>query len=154
MRNHRKDRGFTLIEALVALVVLSIGMLGIAALCIEALRASRAALVRTEAVTLATDMADRIRANRSAGAAYAGAAADAANVDCEAGGVGCSPAELAAHDLFIWGEAIGAALPEGTGAVTHVDVDPDDGTPAVYEVTVTWTEPGQGELEYVARVEA
>jgi type IV pilus assembly protein PilV len=148
-----RNRGFTLIEALVALVVLSIGMLGIAALYVEGLRASRAALVRTEAVTLATDMADRIRANRDAGAAYEGAAAVAADADCEAGGAGCTPAELAAHDLFIWGEAIGDALPGGSGSVTHLDLDPNDGTPPVYEVTVTWTEPGQGELQYVARVE-
>jgi type IV pilus assembly protein PilV len=153
MRAFRSNSGFTLVEALVAMVVLSIGMLGIAALGIESLRASRAALVRTEAVTLATDMADRIRANRDAGAAYAGAAADASNVECEAGGAGCSPADLAAHDLFIWGEAIGEALPEGSGTVTHVDVDPSDGTPAVYVVTITWTEPGQGPLDYVARVE-
>jgi type IV pilus assembly protein PilV len=153
MRVFRGNRGFTLVEALVAMVVLSIGMLGIAALGIESLRASRAALVRTEAVTLATDMADRIRANRDAGAAYAGAAADAANLECEAGGAGCSPAELAAHDLFIWGDAIAEALPGGAGTVTHVDVDPNDGTPAVHVVTVSWNEPGHGQLEYVARVE-
>ena len=66
MRASRDSRGFTLVEALVAMVVLSIGMLGIAALGIESLRASRAALVRTEAVTLATDMADRVRSNRDA----------------------------------------------------------------------------------------
>ena len=154
MRAFRDDRGFTLVEALVAMVVLSVGMLGIAALGIESLRASRAALVRTEAVTLATDMADRIRANRAAGAAYAGAAADAANVECEAGGAGCSPAELAAHDLFIWGDAIAGALPDGVGTVTHVDVDPNDGTPAVSVVTISWTEPGHGQLKYRARVES
>jgi type IV pilus assembly protein PilV len=153
MRASRGDRGFTLVETLVAMVVLSIGMLGIAALGVESLRASRAALVRTEAVTLTTDMADRIRANRDAGAAYAGAAADAANLECEAGGAGCSPAELAAHDLLLWGDAIVEALPDGHGTVTHVDVDPNDSTPAVYVVTVNWTEPGQGALEYVTRVE-
>lgn len=153
MRAVDRNRGFTLIEALVALVVLSIGMLGIAALYVEGLRASRAALVRTEAVTLATDMADRIRANRDAGAAYEGDPAAAANAECEAGGAGCSPADLAAHDLLIWSDAIAAALPEGAGTVTHEDVDPNDGIPPVYVVTVTWTEPGQGQLEYVARVE-
>jgi len=52
------------VEVLVALIVLSIGMLGIAALYLEGLRATRDALVRTQAVALTADMADRIRANR------------------------------------------------------------------------------------------
>ena len=61
----RYRRGFTLVEVLVALIVLSIGMLGIAALysrrCARAGRRSS----RTQAVTLASDIADRIRANRT-----------------------------------------------------------------------------------------
>ena len=68
----RRQRGFTLVEVLVALVVMSVGMLGIAALYLEGLRAGRTALYRTTAVNLAGDMADRIRANRNAGLAYAG----------------------------------------------------------------------------------
>lgn len=67
-----RHRGFTLIEVLVALVVMSVGMLGIAALYLEGLRAGRTALYRTTAVNLAADMADRIRANPNAGLAYAG----------------------------------------------------------------------------------
>ena len=62
-RHH--SSGFSIVEALVALVVLSVGMLGIAALYVESLRAGRTAVYRTQAVNLAADMADRIRANRS-----------------------------------------------------------------------------------------
>lgn len=58
--------GFTLIEVLVALVVLAIGLLGIAALYIDSLRASRTALLRTQAIAVASDLADRIRVNRAA----------------------------------------------------------------------------------------
>ncbi len=57
----RHSRGFTLIEALVALVVLSIGLLGIAALYLDSLRAGRTAIYRTQAVNLAADLADRLR---------------------------------------------------------------------------------------------
>ena len=59
---------------MVSLVVLSVGMIGIAALYAQGLGAGRTALYRTEAVNLVGDMADRIRANRLGGVAYAGAA--------------------------------------------------------------------------------
>lgn len=149
----RTSRGFSLVEALVALLVISIGMLGIAALYVEGLRSSRSALVRTDAVNLATDMADRIRSNRDAGDAYEGAAADAPNDDCISGGAGCSPADMAAHDLRVWTDSLEAALPDGAGDIDHVDVSPTDNTPAVYVVTVSWTDPGQGTLSYAVRVE-
>jgi len=144
--------GFTLVEALVALVVLSIGMLGIAALYIEGLRASRTALVRTDAVNLAADMADRIRANRDGGADYEGPAATAPNPNCMAGGAGCEPAEMAAHDLRVWLDQIASSLPAGTGTVEWDDPDPNDES-AVYTVTVRWTEAEQGALNYTLRVE-
>jgi Tfp pilus assembly protein PilV len=53
----------SLVEVLVALVVLSIGLLGIAQVLINGMRTSHAALLRTQAVNLVADMADRIRAN-------------------------------------------------------------------------------------------
>ena len=60
--------GFSLIEAMVALVVVSVGMIGIAGLYGQGLSAGRTALYRTQAVNLAADMADRIRVNRLGGA--------------------------------------------------------------------------------------
>ncbi len=64
------QRGVTMVEALVALVVLSIGLLGIAGLFVESLRNSRTALFRTHAANLAGDIADRIRANGNGRDAY------------------------------------------------------------------------------------
>ena len=91
-----KQSGFTLMESLVALIVLSIGMLGIAALYLESMKAGRTALSRSQAVTLAADMADRIRANATAGAAYTG---PGGLNNCVAGGVDCTPAQMAAEDF-------------------------------------------------------
>lgn len=147
------QQGFTLVEVLIALVVLAIGMLGIAALYIEGLRASRTALARSEAVVLATDLADRIRTNPEGGSAYAGAAAGAPNANCLPGGAGCTPQELAAHDLRVWLDALAAGLPAGTGTVNFLDVSPTDGIPAAYDITVSWTEAGLGDLDYSIRVE-
>lgn len=121
--------GFTLLEVLVALVVLSIGLLGVAAMILDSLRASRAALLRTQAVTLAADMADRIRANRLPANAY----------DCAGP---CQPAAggnvVAVADLDSWCRAVDAGLPDGIGAIYYEAGQ--IGMPAAYTVRVSWSE--------------
>ena len=64
-----RQRGISMVEALVALVVIAVGMLGIAGLYLSSLQASRSAKLRSYAVELAGSIADRIRANRDAGPA-------------------------------------------------------------------------------------
>jgi type IV pilus assembly protein PilV len=149
-RPGRKARGFSLVEALVALLVLSIGLLGIAALYVESLGASRTAQFRTQAINLAADMADRIRVNRGATVAYAGAAADN-GCDGNAGAPAeCTPAQMAAHDLFRWRQTLARLLPNGNGAV-QVDAAT---VPPTYIITVTWAESGQAaDLNYVMTVQ-
>lgn len=136
----RPQQGFTLIETMVALLVISVGMIGVAALHGNALSSSGVAIRRSVAIGLASDIADRIRVNRSAGAAYQGAAADN---NCDdptgGGGVDCSPAQMAAHDLFVWQAQIAQNLPAGTGAIV-VDLTTN---PTTYTVTVSWSEPTQ-----------
>lgn len=129
--------GFTLVEAMVALVVLSVGMMGVAALHGQGLSAGRTAQLRTSAINLTADMADRIRVNRTGGIAYQGAAA---NNNCDpGGGVDCSPAQMAAHDLFTWNQGVAAALPNGAGVIAF-----DGGTiPPTYTITVSWDEVGE-----------
>ena len=111
----RKHQGFTLPEVMVALTVLSVGMLGIAAMYAQGLGASRSALYRTQAINLVADMADRIRTNRAALAAYAG---PASHHGCgPPGGMNCTPTEMAAHDLFLWSQQVQRLLPKGRGQV-------------------------------------
>jgi type IV pilus assembly protein PilV len=136
-----RQAGFTLVEVLVALVVMSVGMLGIAALYLEGLRAGRTALYRTTAITLAADMADRIRANSSAGVAYAGTG-PGADGGCVNGAVDCTPEALAADDWLDWSSQLAAQLPEGS--VGEVVVDPAAPAPT-YTITVAWPEIGQDE---------
>jgi len=149
-----KIRGFTLLEVLVALVVLSVGMLGIAALYVDSVSRGRSALARTKAVVLVADMADRIRANSIAGAAYGGAPADNDCTDGTATGANlCTPAEMAAHDLMLWQAIISdprLGLPDGAGSVAH------DGStnPDTYVISVSWTEVGETEsLSYSLRIQ-
>ena len=130
--------GFTLVESLVALVVLSVGMLGVAALYIEGLRAERTSVFHTTAVNLAADIADRIRGNRTAGAAYG---AGAANNNCVNGPADCAPAALAADDVFVWQQDLLDRLPGGIGNIVVAA-----GPPNSYTITVSWAEAGQAAL--------
>ena len=124
-----------MVEVLVALVVLSVGMLGISALYVITMRSGTGAIYRLQAVSLANDLAERIRANRSASVAYQGVAA---NNNCGPGGVVCTPVQLAANDLFVWNQQVAAMLPAATWAVAVTGAI----TPFDYVITLNWSEPG------------
>ena len=135
--------GFTLLEVLATLVLLSVGMLGIATLYLGSLRINQLALHRTQAVTLAADLADRIRANRVAVDAYA------CGDPCPPGAGGNA---VAAADLASWLEQVAGQLPDGTGAVSFTAAT--IGVPARYIVTVRWTAVGHVEAHsFELRVE-
>ncbi|MGH8136474.1 MAG: type IV pilus modification protein PilV [Steroidobacteraceae bacterium] len=139
----KSQTGFTMVETLVALVVLAIGMLGIAALYLNSLQAGRTAIYRTEAVNLAADLADRIRANRTAIAGYGNLYADAfADVPACYTTAGCTPAQLATADLSRWKADLAQLLPNGQGQVV-VAVPVAAGEPANYIITVRWAEVGE-----------
>lgn len=136
-----RESGFTLIETLVAMVVLAVGMLGIAALYIEGLRSGQASVSRTTAVNLAADMADRIRANPTVPAAYAGAG-PGANNNCVNGPAACTPAQLAAEDWFWWFQDVQARLP--VGAAANIVTTPIAAPPMTqYDIVLVWPEAGQ-----------
>ena len=135
MTSRARIAGFTLIEVLIALVVLSLGMLGIASLYTQALGAGRSTQFRSQATNLLADMADRIRVNRLGQIAYEGAANDN---NCDSGAA-CTPAQMAAHDLFRWDEQVTTLLPAG-----EWEIDFDDAVdPPTYTLTVRWLEVGE-----------
>jgi type IV pilus assembly protein PilV len=140
-RVHRRASGISMVESLVALVVISVGMLGIAGLYVSSLQASRSANLRIQAVNLATDLADRIRANREALVAYNMAAGGTGVPHTCTTPTACTPVFVAENDLFVWSNAVKAALPVGaTGAVTFLDnLDP---RPDRYTIVVRWREAG------------
>lgn len=157
-RRLSRARGISLVEVLVALVVLSVGLLGVAALLVTSVQGTRTALYRTYAVNLVSDMADRIRANAVAGAAYAGAAAGA---NCQtwrdAGGVerssNCTPAQLAADDLARWRTSVLASFPNVSANIPAATVQFFAGsttTPDRYRITIAWQEPGSEQAVAVA----
>ena len=78
----RGSSGFSLVESMVALAVLSVGLLGAASMLLDSLRTHAGAVRRLKATHLVRDMADRIRANTSAGAYYDTRTALIGNDDC------------------------------------------------------------------------
>jgi len=140
-----------MIEMLVALVVLAVGMLGVAILFGISLHSGSSAISRMQAVNLAADIADRIRANRRAGDggqnAYGGAAA---NNSCTGVAVSCTPAQMAADDLYHWQRQLSQAIAGGTATGTVVVTA---GTPQTYTILVSWTEK-TGTQQYQMQVQA
>lgn len=139
----KSQSGFTMVETLVALVVLAIGLLGIAALYLNSLQAGRSAIYRTEAVNLSADLADRIRANRTAVAGYGNVYTDAfVAVAACATTAGCTDVQLATTDLSAWKADIAQRLPGGEGQVV-VTPPVAAGEPSSYVITVRWSEVGE-----------
>lgn len=141
-RQHRLRNGqggFSLVEVLIALIILSVGMLGIASLYVQSMQAGRTSLFRHHAVLLAGDVADRIRANRTAGAVYETPAG--ADNNCIGGGTNCSPPQMALQDILIWQQQALDTLPNGVVVVNF-----DGATnPPTYTITVNWDEAGRAQ---------
>lgn len=139
--------GFTLVEVLVAVVVLAIGLLGVAGLQLVGLRYNQSAYLRTQASFLAYDMIDRMRSNSAGvnGGNYdaVDTSSPPASPGCISTAAGCTAAELASHDVREWSsqfinvDALAnytAVLPSATGAVNRTA-----GTRR-FTVTVSWVE--------------
>lgn len=123
--------GFTLLEVLIALVILSIGLLGIAGLQGVGLKSSHGAYLTSQASLLAYDMADRIRANPQMLDTYDGFTS--ANVDCAAA---LPTTPLATADLAEWACAVRELLPAGSGTINGVQ-DATTGT-TTYTIALQW----------------
>ncbi len=138
----RRDAGFALSEVLVAAALLAVGLLGHAALLVAALQTERDAAHRATAATLTASMAERIRANSSAGAAYAldpDAAASLPPPRCELS-TPIDAATRAACDLAEWREDVARALPGADASLSATSVAGTDAS--LYTLSIRWTAPG------------
>jgi type IV pilus assembly protein PilV len=148
-------RGFSLLELLVTLVVLSIGLLGLGLMQTTGLGLTKTAYARTQAMMLASDIADRIRANEAAAANYVGPSAttpSAAAPACTAGATCLGPA-LAASDISDWSNRLLIELPGGTGQILDAAAVPAacTGTPTAVgvgfmRVLIHWNEANSGTI--------
>lgn len=128
----RVQRGFTLVEILVTLVLVSVGLLGVAALQLTTLRGNQESYVRSQASVLAADILDRIRANPLAfrDGAY----------DVTWDGTGTTSTR-AGDDLRAWQQAIDSLLPGGAnGNTAGRIVRASAGGRHIVTVSIRWTE--------------
>jgi type IV pilus assembly protein PilV len=140
----RPDNGFTLLEVLIALLVMSIGLLGIGKMMILSARANDSAYLRSQATALGYTILDAMRANRQA--AIVQGYDTALGVFPGSPGCGtsvasaCNSGQQAQNDLSQWGTSLAAQLPGGVGSVTTATA-PDTATGApniTATVTVQW----------------
>lgn len=126
----KQDKGFTLIEVLIAVLVLGIGALGLAGMQATSLRSNHQAYLRSQATLLAHEMIDRMRANRAGVAAYDSNTPERIG-SCNSDS-GCLPEQMAKNDLWEWQQSISTIFP-GCGSqicsVVCIDRTADDGLP-------------------------
>lgn len=153
MKYSRSD-GFSLIEVMVALIVLSVGLLGVAKMQALSLSSTTVSSKRSLAALEAASLAATMHVNRgywskndasiavinvtgavvsvTSGAPLLGGVLAAAVPDCKAGP--CSVNNLAARDLINWAGALSALLPNDTATVSC------GATPITCTILISWTE--------------
>ena len=120
----QRSAGFSLVEVLVSIVILSVGLLGTAGLMSASLRNTNTAYYRSQATVLADDLIDRMRANT--------VAARNGNYDIDLGPAYAAPGgSMARFDSEEWVESLATILPGGVGIV---DVLPS----GVATITIRW----------------
>lgn len=132
LANRHRTAGLTLVEILIALLVISVGLLGVAGLHAMSLRNNYDALMRSHASALAADIADRMRANRAA-------ALDAASeyrIGFEDNVERDDDSSIAIIDLDEWRTALTEQLPQGKGSVAI------NAATRMVTITIQWGERG------------
>lgn len=135
-----KDSGFTLIEVLIAMLVLALGLLGLAGLQATALANNVSAYNRSQATELAYDLADKMRANIAGLSTYTTVSPTSASAqsDCVTVSTTCTAANMAENDLYEWNIAVTTTLPRGAGTVSI--------SSSVYTITINWDDNRDGSV--------
>jgi type IV pilus assembly protein PilV len=157
----RRQLGVSLIEVLVAMLIVSLGVLAMAGLLATASRYGRTSEFRAVATLLANDMADRIRANKAAlddtkGGAltnydmtgdYSSWADEPGDAAACVTPTECTPSEIAAQDRAAWGQSVYAGLPGGAGFVAVSEAMPGGaaGRNFTADIWVAWLDPDADE---------
>lgn len=131
-----KNRGFTLLEALIGFMILSIGMLGIASLQAVSLKAGKTAVYGSVAMMKVEELFESMRANPTVLATYAMAGINNACTGIK----NCTATELAQDDKFWWTQNLTAGLPGAATTVVTVTAPVAPSKMASVKIDVIWKE--------------
>jgi len=129
-----------MLEILITLVIIATALLGTAGLQMYAMRMGQSGQFRTQAVFLASDIAERMEANKTAAVAgnyivALASAPSAAAADCAI--TACNSANLASWDISEWGNAIiNVGLPQADWQITQTTA----GNPSTYTIVISWAD--------------
>jgi len=140
-----------MIEVLLAVVVLAVGLLAGSKMQLLGLNATQGAMMRSHATMAVNDIIDRMRVNAEGvrTGAYDGASTDSPPADPGCADSGCTPAQLAQHDLRVWASYFGKADGADKAVAISRAVGSISVAPAtqVRTVTVVWEELFEGNAE-------
>ncbi len=139
----RRQSGVSLIEVLVSIVIASIGLLALAGVNATSVRYTKLSQYRGTATLLATDIGERVRANKGGRAAYAIATSFAGQsalpaapvLRCNVVADTCTANQLAAADMYDWQVMVRNQLPQGSVAIVH------NAAQLASDVWVVWRDP-------------
>ena len=140
----RRSRGFTIVEVLAALLVMAVGIIGIAALYSDQAQTNPEAGLHREAAALAEQIADRIRNTKAGHAGFA----TTIGVLCDQQSKLKLPQDIAAREAACWEDEVERKLPSGLGTITRDLLT----NPPTYVIAVSWSAPDAGTSSYVIRV--
>ena len=143
---NKNTAGFTLIEILITLLILSIGLLGLAGLQTKGLQFDQVAYMRSQAAIKADDIADRMRANvlEAQAGIYDIPHGTPATSDADCAANVCDSVTMTDFDKTKWKTALAATLPAGDGEITTA-VSGIAAVPAVEAtITIRWDESRKG----------
>ena len=151
LKMYRNNEGFSLIEVLIAIVVGALGLLGLAAMISMSVKHTKNSVYRTTATILASQLADSIRINRNAKAAYVTSNSNFSGIpasdnelnetitlpamSCYGATKTCTPQDLAGYDMYLWWLQAKTMLPEARASIAIDAANPD-----IVLITMSWTE--------------
>lgn len=159
MQVQSRQRGISLIEVMMAVLIFSVGLIGLASLMVMATRSNHAAYLRTQVVFLANNMAGRMSANPVGvwngdynSLVYP---VSSGSVGCGSGAA-CSAADLATHDQILWSGQLQTFLPSPAAQITCGGVGSAGYNPSsqmtmrppyggTCNMKITWSEQGTGD---------
>ena len=135
-----RSHGFTLLEALIGFMILSIGMLGIASLQAISLKAGKTSVYGSVAIMKVDELFESMRANPTALADYAAAGAGPGSDNSCSGTNSCTPTQLAQEDVYWWKKSMQAGMPASVTTAVALTPAVAPSKMATVTITVGWKE--------------